>query len=439
MSDRLRTVLMIAYYFPPMGLSGVQRTLKFAKFLPKYGWKPTVLTVVPTGYYAMDRSLLDEAEEADIEIVRTSSVDLNRLFAKTRITRMPSEPVRKILQLLSDFFFIPDTKIGWKRRAVKVGSGLLRQKAFDAIFATAPPQTDLLIGLELKRRSKLPLVVEYRDSWLMYPFKSFPTPLHRLLHGRLERRVIRGCDKVIVTHRRVKEELLRRYPFHGHHDVVILPQGFDQSDFDLAVSHRKRSGASLRIVHAGTFYAGRNPEVILAALSNIFRESPHLRGRIQLRFIGTVRASDEQIVRKLGLSNDVVFTGYLEHRECVRELKDADLLWFIIDNDAQSPGKLYEYFGARKPILASISGGYTRQLLLDSKAAVVLPLADVAAHEQALREMLSLFERRKLPTVSEEFAGQFERVALTGELARLLELYMDIEQGAVARKGVTGS
>ncbi|MBE0603491.1 MAG: glycosyl transferase family 1, partial [Deltaproteobacteria bacterium] len=195
---------MIAYYFPPMGLSGVQRTLKFAKFLPKYGWKPTVLTVVPTGYYAMDPSLLAEAEEAGIEIVRTSSVDPNRLFAKARMTRMPSEPVRQLAQFFSDLLFIPDTKIGWKRRAVKVGSELLRQRSFDALFATAPPQTDLLIGLELKRRSKLPLVIEYRDSWLDYPFKGFPTPLHRMLHARLERRVIQGCDKVIVTHRRVK-------------------------------------------------------------------------------------------------------------------------------------------------------------------------------------------------------------------------------------------
>ncbi len=433
MSDRQRTVLMIAYYFPPMGLSGVQRTLKFAKFLPKYGWKPTVLTVVPTGYYAMDPSLLEEAEEAGIEIVRTSSLDPNRLFAKTRIVRMPSEPVRRLMQFFSDLFFIPDTKIGWKRKAVTVGKRLLRERSFDVIFATAPPQTDLLIGIELKRRSKLPLVLEYRDSWLQYPFKTFPTPLHRWLHARLERRVIMGCDKVIVTHRRVKEELLRRYPFQGHHDVVILPQGYDQSDFDRVAGVRKSTGESLRITHAGTFYAGRNPSTILTAIANIYRESPQLRGRFQLRFVGTVRSADEQLVRKLGLSNDVTFTGYLEHHECVKELKEADVLWFIIDNDTQSPGKLYEYFGARKPILASAVEGYTQQLLRESKVATILPLHDVAAHEKALREALDLLEHKKLSLPNDDFALQFERIALTGELAKHLELYMDIEKNAVAR------
>ena len=430
---------MIAYYFPPMGLSGVQRTLKFAKFLPKYGWKPTVLTVVPTGYYAMDPSLLAEAEEAGIEIVRTTSFDPNRLFAKTRIVRMPSEPMRRGMQFVSDLLFIPDTKIGWKRKAVKVGSRLLRDNAFDVLFATAPPQTDLLIGLELKRQSKLPLVVEYRDSWLAYPFKSFPTPVHRWMHARLERKVIQGCDKVIVTHRRVKEELLRRYPFQGHHDVVILPQGYDQSDFDRARSDRKATGENLRITHAGTFYAGRNPVVILTALANIYRESPQLRGRFQFRFVGTVRSADEQLVSRLGLGNDVTFTGYLEHPQCVKELKEADLLWFTIDNDTQSPGKLYEYFGARKPILASVVEGYTHQLLRESKIATILPLTDVAAHEKALREALALFERKKLPTAEEEFASQFERIALTGELAKHLELYMDIEKDAIARTRGVGS
>lgn len=436
MTDRQRSVLMIAYYFPPMGLSGVQRTLKFAKFLPKYGWKPTVFTVEPTGYYAMDPTLLAEAQEAGIEIIRTRSLDPNRLFATTRISKMPSEPLRKLLQFFSDFFFVPDSKIGWKRQAVSVASELLRTRSFDVLFATSPPQTDLLIGLALKRRSQLPLVIEYRDSWLNYPFKMFPTPVHRWLHGRLERRVIRGCDKVIVTHRRVKEELLRRYPFQDHHDVVILSQGFDQSDFDRAHSQKRATGESLRITHAGTFYAGRNPGVLLTALANIYRDSPQLRGRFQIRFVGTVRGSDEQLVSKLGLGNDVAFTGYLPHRECVRELKEADLLWFVIDNDTQSPGKLYEYFGARKPILASAVEGYTSQLLRESKAATILPLNDVAAHEKALRDMLSMFERKKLPKVSDDFAAQFERIALTGELAKHLELYMDVERYAVAPKEV---
>ena len=190
MSDQQRNVLYIAYYFPPLGLSGVQRTLKFVKYLPSYGWKPTVLTVGPTGYYAFDESLLREIEEAQVDVIRTGSLDINRMMKGKRPVRMPSEGLRKILQFFGDLFLIPDSKIGWKRKAVKAASELLRTKHFDAIVATAPPQTDFLIGYILKKRFKVPLVLDYRDAWLEYPFKYFPTPLHRILHRRMERRVV---------------------------------------------------------------------------------------------------------------------------------------------------------------------------------------------------------------------------------------------------------
>ncbi|MBI3579799.1 MAG: glycosyl transferase family 1, partial [Ignavibacteriales bacterium] len=108
MKHELRKVLVIAYYFPPMGLSGVQRTAKFVKYLPQYGWKPTVLTVTPTGYYAMDDSLLKEVEQAGTEILRASSLDPNRFFRKQGVVKMPSEGVRKMLQFAGDATFFPD-------------------------------------------------------------------------------------------------------------------------------------------------------------------------------------------------------------------------------------------------------------------------------------------------------------------------------------------
>jgi hypothetical protein len=158
--DGFRKVLIIAYYFPPMGLSGVQRTVKFAKYLSQYGWKPTVLTVNPAGYFAFDDTLLKEAEAAGVRIVRTNSRDVNRFFTKEVVIKLPSERTRKILQYIGDWFFIPDTKVGWKSLALKRATELLEQEQFDMIFATAPPQTGLLIGTVLKKRFKLPFVVE---------------------------------------------------------------------------------------------------------------------------------------------------------------------------------------------------------------------------------------------------------------------------------------
>ena len=438
MSDQQRNVLYIAYYFPPLGLSGVQRTLKFVKYLPSYGWKPTVLTVGPTGYYAFDESLLREIEEAQVDVIRTGSLDINRMMKGKRPVRMPSEGLRKILQFFGDLFLIPDSKIGWKRKAVKAASELLRTKHFDAIVATAPPQTDFLIGYILKKRFKVPLVLDYRDAWLEYPFKYFPTPLHRILHRRMERRVVHGCDRVVVTHRRVKENLVKRYSFLTYHDVMIISQGFDAADLGDVAPRPNRAG-KMTIVHTGTFYAGRSPSVLLHALHNILKASPKMRGRIDLRLVGTTRREDQTLVRKLGLQNDVSFLGYLEHHACVKHLQEADVLWFVLDNDYQSPGKLYEYFGVRKPILGSVVDGYMKQLLLESKAGICVNIESVAEHEAALTDLVERFDAGTLPRPSGEFVSRFDRKTLTGELAKTLETLMDIDHNAFVKVEEGGS
>jgi len=416
-----------------MGLSGVQRTLKFAKYLPKFGWKPTVLTVGPTGYFAFDESLLREVEEEGIEIVRTSSFDPNRIFKNKGVVKMPPERLRKTLQYFGDWIFIPDTKIGWKRKALKAASGLFATNHFDAVFATAPPQTDFLIGLALKKKFKVPLVLEYRDEWLEYPYKYFPTPFHRVLHKRLERKVVQGCDRIVVTHRRVKENLVKRYPFLSYNDVTIISQGYDPQDFDLPVIPKSGPTDRMRIVHAGTFYGGRNPSVLMQALHNVFVSFPHLRGRFELNLAGNIRKEDQALASKLGLHQDVNFLGYLEHRACVKHLLEADLLWLVLDNDFQSPGKLYEYLGAQKPILASIPEGYLRQLVKEAQAGISVTPGDVKAHEEALVDLLKRFDQKKLPRPAQDVVQRFNRVALSGVLAKLLETLMDIDRNAITR------
>jgi glycosyltransferase involved in cell wall biosynthesis len=222
MADTKKThnVLIIAYYFPPMGLSGVQRTQKFVKYLPQFGWKPTVITVTPTGYFAQDYTLLEELKHLDVEIHRVGSLDPTRLFKKKGVVQMPSERVRKTLSFISDIFFIPDNKIGWKRKVLKTVDGLFKSKKFDIVFATSPPYTDFLIGSEIHKKYKIPLVLDYRDVWHEYPYKVYPTPLHKYLNYKLEKQILHSASKVITTNRRVKELLLSRYKFLNYNDCI---------------------------------------------------------------------------------------------------------------------------------------------------------------------------------------------------------------------------
>ncbi len=344
---------------------------------------------------------------------------------------MPSERVRKILQFFGDLIFIPDTKIGWKITAVKAATDLLEKEHFDLIFATAPPQTDFLIGAALKRKFEIPLIVDYRDAWLEYPFKYFPTPLHRIWHKHLEKRVLKAADRVIVTHRRVKECLLRQYPFVDYKEVIIISQGFDSEDLPATISERRVKPLRMKIAHAGTFYADRSPGVFFQALANVLRENPRLRGRVEVNLIGNAREEDKRLVKHLDLQDAVNFLGYLPHRDCVKYLSESDLLWFVIDNDFQTPGKLYEYFGTRRPLIASLVEGYTKQLIRECNAAICVPLKDITAHEHAILEQFDRFEHKKLERIPIAFSSKFNRLLLTGELAKQFESLMDYDRAGI--------
>jgi hypothetical protein len=147
-----------------------------------------------------------------------------------------------------------------------------------------------------------------------------------------------------------------------------------------------------------------------------------------VNFIGNAREEDRHLVKRLDLQNTVNFLGYLPHIECIKNLTESDLLWFVLDNDFQTPGKLYEYFGTHKPMIASVVEGYTKQLIIESEAALCVPIKDVAAHEHAFLEQFMRFEQKKLDRVPDAFASKFDRLALTGDLAKQFESLMDYDR-----------
>ncbi|HEX9656098.1 MAG TPA: glycosyltransferase [Bacteroidota bacterium] len=418
-----RRVLVIAYYFPPLGLSGVQRTLKFVKYLPQFGWKPTVLTVDPIGYVAHDESLLEDLTSRDVRIARTAAAGPGKLFAKKEV-KLPSERTRKFLSRVSDTLFIPDNKIGWKHQAVAKGMELHGETPFDLLFATAPPFTDFLIGQVLKKYTSLPLVFDYRDPWIEYPFKFYPTPLHKWRNIVLERRALRASSHVVTTNRRVKELLIQRHQFLTHHDIDIIPQGFDPEDFASLTKPAKREPGKMRITYAGIFWEDRVPDYFLQALHDVFIEREDIRGNIEARFIGHFRDENMDRVRELQLEEAVIVAGYLSHRACVQELIDSDVLWMIVGDDLGSPGKVYEYIGAGKPILGCVPDGFLKTTILEAGGVVVAP-KDVHGIKQAIIELYDKFQKRKLEYPSKDVIDRYNRIQLTGNLVKLFESLMD--------------
>ncbi len=425
----LNRVLVIAYYFPPIGMSGVQRTLKFVKYLPDHGWEPTVLTITPTAYYALDFGMMRELEESNVRTVRTNSLDPTRLFEKGKPIKMPHERIRVLLSKLSQIIFIPDNKIGWKREALKVGRQLLREQQFDVILSTAPPYTCHLIGQELSKEFRVPLVLDYRDAWVDNPLHFYLTPFHKLLQQRLEKSVLRTSNRVVTINRRIKELMITRYRFLGYNDIAIIPQGYDPDDFRLDESVELPYSKKMKFTYAGTFYHNRTPKYFLTALSQLLKEKPNLRNKIEATFIGAFRNENMSLIETLELQDVVKVFGYLDHKSTVGYLMASDVLWLTIGKgkgeDMVSTGKLFEYIGARKPILGLVPEGIASATIAASTAGTVVDPYDIEAIKRAIEDYYRLWEKHELPEIPVEFADDYNRIKLAGELAKELAFQLD--------------
>ncbi len=422
-----------------MGLSGVQRTLKFVKYLPKYDWEPTVLTVTPTAYYALDYGMLRELNDNGIRTVRTNSIDPTRLFDAGKPVKMPKEKLRNFLSTVSQAVFIPDNKIGWKRDAIKTGRKLLREEKFDAIFSTAPPYTCHLIGAQLSKEFDIPLLLDYRDAWVDNPLHFYLTPIHQLLHQRLEKKVLRTSYRIITINRRIKEMMLRRYRFLSYNDIALIPQGYDPEDFTVEDPIKLPFSDKMRFTYSGTFYRNRTPKYFLRALSELLNERPELRKKVEAVFVGTFRKENLALVESLGLNDVVRIFGYLDHKSAIRYLLTSDVLWMTIGNgrgeDMISTGKLYEYIGSRKPILGLVPEGVARSTILESGAGTVVNPDDVAGIKAAMADYIRLWEGNNLPEIDAEFARNYDRLKLAGDLARELSNQLDY-RGSYEKVGV---
>jgi glycosyltransferase involved in cell wall biosynthesis len=413
-----------------MGLSGVQRVLKFTKYLSNYNWEPTVITAGKTGYYAHDKSLLKEAESANIKIIRTDAFDPNSLLAKYGTISMPREFVRKILSKISKFLFIPDNKISWSNKAYSEAKNLLSKEKYDLIFVSVPPFSQFEIAAKLKKEFNLPLVIDYRDLWFGNHFGYYPTPYHKYKHKKLEYAALKSADKIITVNRRIKEKLLTTYKFLSFEDFDILPHGFDPEDFE-NVEPIKFETKKLRILYSGIFYENITPKYLFKAFKELSQERPDISENIELHFVGHFRKENKKLVKKLNLFENVVEHGYLNHSDVLRYLVSVDILWVMLGNgtnmDMVSAGKLFEYFGTRKPIIATVPDGASMTAAKNYKASFITKPDDIIAIKDMLVKVFELYHKNKLPTPDEDFILDHDRNYLTKKLANNFQFFLKEE------------
>jgi glycosyltransferase involved in cell wall biosynthesis len=449
-NDQNKKVLIIAYYFPPLGMGGVQRVSKFVKYLSSFGWEPIVLTVKDIEYFSRDDSLLQELPEG-IKIKRTGSLDplriiflFKKLFQRkksygkktrdpdpacggtSRVAQRNSKKKKAIYHFSTmlrfiNLFSFPDNKIGWFPFALLKGIKLCREEKIDLLFSTSPPLTCHLAGYFLKKFTGIKWVADYRDSFINNQDGKAVASFKKFFLKRLQKLFLKNGNGFIGVNQRIIEELKEIYP--EAKKIEVITNGYDQEDFDCKVEKRKDI---FQIIYFGTFSPDCPAEPFFKALHNLLHQGKLSKYKIKFIVVGLSIGIDiEGLIERYELKEITELKGYLPHKKGVSELLKADLALLVVSESAPviTTGKIYEYLGAQIPVLAIVpQNGEAGKLIELLSAGKVVSPENISGIEEAILYFYREFENGKpFLKADPEKLKKYERKYLTSKLAQLFE------------------
>ena len=370
----MKKVLIITYYWPPAGGSGVQRWLKFTKYLPKYNWKPIIYTPENPYFEVQDEALLSDIP-AEAEIWKTPIWEpyalKDKLFGKGSesqsagvITNKKSLK-NKLLNWVRGNVFIPDPKIYWVRPSVKVLLKKILEEDIHHIITTGPPHSMHLIGLGLKKAMpNLKWIADFRDPWseldLFNEFQLNNSSMKK--HKDLEREVLQTADVTLTVSETWVKDLKRL----GGDRVELITNGYDADDFEL----KPKTNDKFIIGHYGLLNHLRNPKNLWKSLNSLCDENTEFNNKLEIHLSGNI---DGEVLAEIEsyscLKAKVKQLGYLSHAQVLEQYNQADVLLLLLFNSKSGvgnyPGKIFEYFAAQKPILAFVPEESDTQKLIE--------------------------------------------------------------------------
>lgn len=357
-----KKVLIFTYYWPPAGGAGVQRWLKFTKYLHDYNIEPIIITVDEknSSYAQIDESLNLEIKENQ-RVYKTNSFEPLNIFSffagKKNVPYAGFANVNKktIMQTISRFirgnFFIPDPRKGWNKYAIKKAEALIQEESIDTIITTGPPHSTHLIGQKLKKKYQLKWICDMRDPWTdIYYYKDLlHTPLVKKIDSNLEHKVLIECDKITTVSSGLKKIFENKSDKISSNKIHILPNGYDESDFKIQHFEKNKK---LTIAYVGTMAEIYEPTPFFDAFESCLQNEIPL----ELKLVGKVSPPILEDLRKRSWSEKVNLVGQVAHEEAIRHMQSADILLLLIPNTEDSKGiltgKFFEYLAAKRPILA---------------------------------------------------------------------------------------
>lgn len=426
----MKNILFITYYFPPLGGGGVQRSLKFVKYLTEFGWNPIVITSKGLFNNTKDKSLVNEIPE-NIEIIHLpvySILNLKKYFKNIFFS--------KILNFIF-CLHIPDGLFFWyffnKKKLLKI----IQEKNIDIIYSTCPPNSSHLFGLYLKKKIKnLKWVADFRDEWAANPEKKFENNILKnniiknIFDNFFEKKVIKNADKIIVVSSRINDKFKIRYESFDKFELIT--NGYDEEDFKNIRKNTSGYKISfiLKILYFGSLYGSRNPYIFLKAFKKFYKKIDD-KNQVKVDFIGNIDKKNKIIkyLKENKLNNNITLLDYIENKNLFLKIKEYDLLLLFISkyHGDVIPGKLYEYFRLNIPILALCpKNSIVEDLIKQTNTGDVADCEDLESIENSL---LNLYTKWKTNIIQKEYMRnknweaieQYERKKLAEKLSSLLD------------------
>lgn len=431
----MKRVLIITYYWPPSGGSGVQRWLKMSKYLPENGWQPVIYTAKDAEYPVEDPSLeQDVALEA--EVIRRPIVEPYS-FYKQFLGMKRGEKVKagfinegekkngwkeNLSVWLRGNLFIPDARCWWVKPSVRFLKRYLKEHPVDAMISTGPPHSMHLIAKALHKKFNIPWVADFRDPWTDIDFYK-DLKLTRCAdkkHHRLENQVLTEATKVVT----IGWDCAKGLESHGAKDVVVITNGYDDLGkicvkTDENPSLRDHQSLPFTMSHIGIIGENRNPETLWQAISELADKD------LKIRLIGQVDNSVIESIKRNNIEKLVEIVPYIPHNQVIEEQAKSDVLLLFVNNTPNAKGiltgKIFEYMASGRPILCiGPEDGDSARILNETQTGITVDFNDKEKMKSVILDYISKFQENQLITERKEAVEKYSRRNLTKEFVKIL-------------------
>ncbi len=421
-------LLIITYYWPPAGGPGVQRWLKFVKYLPDFGVQPIVYVPENPTYPIVDEGL--QKDVSDQAIILKNSIfepyQLASFLSKSSTQKISSGIIpaikkqtlfQRLLLWIRGNIFIPDARYLWVKPSVRYLKEYIKENQIDTIITSGPPHSLHLIGLQLKKELPITWLADFRDPWTTIGYhKALKLSSYaKKKHKRLESEVLKSADVIIVTSKTTKEEFktLTSKP------IEVITNGYDTENVAKQTLDEKFS-----LAHIGSFLSDRNPIVLWEVLSELVNEIADFKLHFQLKLIGKVSQEILDTITRYNLQDYVLNLGYVSHQEALEHQRKSQVLLLIeIDSPETKsiiPGKVFEYLVSERPIIAiGPEGSDFAEIITSTNTGVFFTYDEKDKLKKTISSYFELYLDNKLK-VYPVGLQQYSRKALTEQLSQLL-------------------